>query len=275
MNQKHLSTTALAKRLHKEARELFVLLADGAWIVKVDNRWHLTEKGKFEGGIYIEHPKYGEYIAWPETIQQHAIWGGLPEAPLTATTLGQKFNQPARFVNHLLAELGWIHKAVKGWHLSEQGKALGGQQKESDKTGIPFVTWPETLLDHPALKEDINALKSMPAALEHCALDGHILASDAERLIDNWLYLAGIPHSVNRRLPVAEVYRANFYLPSCNVFLEFWGGSQDAGAIKRKLERAEVYKRNQLALIEIEESELGALDEILARRLLKFGVAVY
>ncbi len=275
MEVKHLSTTALAKQLRKEARELFILLSGGGWIVKVDNRWHLTEKGKFEGGIYIDHPKFGEYIAWPETIKQHAIWGALPEAPLSATQLGQKFGQPARFVNHLLAELGWIKKAVKGWTLSEQGKALGGQQKESDKTGIPFVTWPETLLDHPAFKEDLDALKTRSNGSEHDAIDGHVLDSEAKRLVDNWLYLAGITHAVNRRLPVSELERADFYLPAANVFLEVWGAASDADAIAHKLARSDIYKRNHLALVEIEQNELPEIDEILPRRLLKHGIAVY
>ncbi|RYZ82577.1 MAG: 4-alpha-glucanotransferase, partial [Moraxellaceae bacterium] len=90
MSEKHISTTALARQLHKESKELFVLLAQGGWMVKVDNHWQLTEKGKFEGGIYINHPKYGEYIAWPESVQDHPLLRLLPEAPLSATHIGNK-----------------------------------------------------------------------------------------------------------------------------------------------------------------------------------------
>src|SRR5690606_3485277 len=106
--EKHLSTTALARLLGKESKELFVLLTSGGWIVKVDNHWQLTEKGKFEGGIYVNHPKYGEYIAWPESVSTHPLFMLLPEAPLTATNLGNKLNLPARLVNLVLAERGWI-----------------------------------------------------------------------------------------------------------------------------------------------------------------------
>src|SRR5690606_40674662 len=60
--EKHISTTALARLLAKESKELFILLTGGGWIIKVDNHWQLTEKGKFEGGVYVNHPKYGEYI---------------------------------------------------------------------------------------------------------------------------------------------------------------------------------------------------------------------
>lgn len=150
MAERHISTTALARLINKESKELFVLLTTGGWIVKVDNHWQLTEKGKFEGGIYVNHPKYGEYIAWPESIQHHHLLKLLPEAPLSATNLAHKWDIPARLVNLLLAEKGLIKKHIRGWLLAPKGKKLGGQQQEAE-SGIPFVTWPETIVDEPEL----------------------------------------------------------------------------------------------------------------------------
>src|SRR5690606_42062796 len=95
-NERHLSTTALARRMGKESKELFVLLTSGGWIVKVDDHWRLTEKGKFEGGIYVNHPRYGEYITWPEAIHQHPLFALLPEAPLTASNIGNKRSEERR-----------------------------------------------------------------------------------------------------------------------------------------------------------------------------------
>src|SRR5690554_7736957 len=69
-SHKHLSTTALARAIEKDSKELFILLANSGWIVKVDNHWQLTEKGRFEGGTYANHPKYGEYIVWPESLDR-------------------------------------------------------------------------------------------------------------------------------------------------------------------------------------------------------------
>ena len=54
-------------------------------------------------------------------------------------------------MNLVLAELGWITKSKKGWILTPQGKALGGAQKEYSQTGVPFVLWPEALLQNKVL----------------------------------------------------------------------------------------------------------------------------
>jgi hypothetical protein len=131
MAERHISTTALARLIGKESKELFILLTTGGWIVKVDNHWQLTEKGKFEGGIYVNHPKYGEYIAWPESIQHHPLLKLLPEAPLSASNLAHKWEIPARLVNLLLAEKGLIKKHIRGWLLTPKGKAMGGAQHEA------------------------------------------------------------------------------------------------------------------------------------------------
>ncbi len=277
MDEKHLSTTALAKSIGKEAKELFILLARGGWIVKVEGRWQLTEKGRFEGGITINHPKFGEYIAWPESIKQHALLSLLPEAPLTATNLGQKLRMPARVINLMLAELGWIAKGLKGWTLTQQGRRQGGQQHESEKTGIPYVTWPEALLDNPYLLASVEALSLLQpegAQTGEC-LAGYRVHSNAVRMIGNWLYLAEIPHAYQRRLPIAQELYADFYLPQGQVYIEFWGDATSSGELKTKLVKQEIYQQQEFALIEVERADLEHLDEVLPRLLLKYGIAVY
>lgn len=281
MDEKHLSTTALARSIGKEAKELFILLANGGWIVKVDNRWQLTEKGRFEGGIMINHPKYGEYIAWPESIKQHSFLSLLPEAPLTASNLGQKLRVPARLMNLMLAELGWIAKDTKGWKLTHRGRVLGGQQHESEKTGIPYVTWPEALLDNPHLMASVEAAALKAKSEEPVtALGGYVVHSNAMRVIGNWLYLAEIPHAYQRRLPLSgellneELY-ADFYLPQAQVYIEFWGDAASSAELKTKLLKQDVYQQAGLALIELEVADLAHIDDVLPRLLLKHGIAVY
>jgi hypothetical protein len=107
MSEKHISTSALARLLQKDGKELFILLAKGGWMIKVDNHWQLTEKGKFEGGVYIHHPKFGDYIAWPESVQDHPLLKLLPEAPLSVTQVAAAVGLPARLLNLLLAERPW------------------------------------------------------------------------------------------------------------------------------------------------------------------------
>lgn len=273
---KHLSTTALARQMSKESKELFVLLANSGWILKVDDHWQLTEKGKFEGGIYVNHPKFGDYIAWPESVSEHPLLRQLPEAPLSASNLGLKLELPARLLNLLLAERGWLTKGIRGWLVTPAGRALGGQQRESDQSGVPFVTWPETLVQHPALQNAAAQLRGQVEDPERPSLDGHSVSSRAERMIDNWLYVAGVVHARNTPLALAEPAPiADFYLPSCALCIEYWDPSAKPAALAAKLEKQASYQRAGQAYLEVQDADLEHLDEILARALLRKGQAVY
>lgn len=272
---KHISTTALARLLGKESKELFILLTSGGWIVKVDNHWQLTEKGKFEGGIYVNHPKYGEYIAWPESIHQHPLFMLLPEAPLTATNLGNKLNLPARLVNLVLAERGWISRHIRGWLVTPQGKQLGGQQHESEQSGIPFVTWPETLLDNAALLNAAAQLRG-EVADETPTLDGRQVSSQAERMINNWLYVAGVVHACQYPLSLGEAeLKCHFYIPAARLCIDYWPTSARASVLAEQLEKQALYKKYQVPFVELKDEDLPHLDEMLARALLRYGIAVY
>lgn len=280
MAEKHISTTALARLLGKESKELFILLTSGGWIVKVDNHWQLTEKGKFEGGIYASHPKYGEYIAWPESIQHHSLLKLLPEAPLSATNLAHKWDIPARLVNLLLAEKGLIKKHVRGWLLSPKGKALGGQQQEAD-SGIPFVTWPETIQDEPELIAALMQVKGDVGLQGHPALDGHQVNNPVQRRINNWLYLARVIHARDYLFMWdAESAVADFYLPEVNLCIECWADELEqnpnrAAVISGELEKLQLYKRHKLSFIEFNNESIHQIDEMLARELMRRGLAVY
>lgn len=270
--QKHLSTTALARAIGKDSKELFILLAKSHWIVKVDSHWQLTEKGRFEGGTYVNHPKYGEYIAWPESLKSHPVLTLLPEAPLNARTIGQKWQLPARLVNLALAERGWIKKAIHGWRLTPLGRALGGQQHESDSTAIPYVTWPESLLDNPQLQQVLRALTDEAAP----CLDGHSHATPGRSLIDNWLYVAGLAHAVDYPLTVGEAtVTVDFYLPAINAAIVYWPSASPPGELAEHLTLQSQLRQSHWSLIEIEQAALDNLDELLSRELLKREYAVY
>ncbi len=271
--EKHLSTSALARLLGKESKELFVLLTGGGWIVKVDNHWQLTEKGKFEGGIYVNHPKYGEYIAWPESVREHPLFALLPEAPLGATQLGHKFDLPARLVNLLLAERGWIKKHVRGWLLTPAGRALGGQQQESEQSGIPYVTWPETLLEDAGLLAAVAQLKGEGTGP---SLDGRVVTSPAERMISGWLYLAGVAFAQAYPWGTAsDAPKSDFYVPAAQLCIDHWPARTDAADLARQLERQRFYQHERLSYLELKDEDLPQLDDILARALFKRGVVIY
>lgn len=280
MAEKHISTTALARLLGKESKELFILLTTGGWIVKVDSHWQLTEKGRFEGGIYVNHPKYGEYIAWPESVQNHPLLKLLPEAPLSATNLAHKWDIPARLVNLLLAEKGLIKKHIRGWLLSAKGKALGGQQQEAE-SGIPFVTWPETILDEPELIASLLQVQGDIGLDGQAALDGHRVNNTVQRRINNWFYLARVVHARDYLLMWdTESVLADFYIPEAELCVECWADQLEqeqnrAAVINNELEKQQLYKKHKVAYIEFNNESIHQIDEILARELLRRGLAVY
>lgn len=280
ISTKALSTTALARLIGKESKELFILLTTGGWIVKVDNHWQLTEKGKFEGGIYVNHPKYGEYIAWPETIQHHPLLKLLPEAPLSASNLAHKWDIPARLVNLLLAEKGLIKKHIRGWLLTTKGKQLGGQQQEAD-SGIPFVTWPETILDEPELIASLLQITGDEGLSGQAALDGHSVNNAVQRRINNWLYLVRVVHARDYRLMWdLDSAVADFYVPEAELCIECWADQLEqqkdrAAVISGELEKQQLYKKHKVAYIEFNNETIHQIDEILARELLRRGLAVY
>lgn len=276
MSEKHISTTALARQLRKESKELFNLLSQGGWILKVDNHWQLTEKGRFEGGIYINHPKYGEYIAWPESVQDHPLLRLLPEAPLSATHIGGKLDLPARLVNLVLAERGWIKKHIRGWLLTQRGKAVGGEQHTSEQSGIPFVTWPETLLENTQFLFVVAHLKGGNFDRHTPCLSGQQMQSQTAFIVENWLYLANVHHACRYELLVNnEKIIADFFLPELQLAIDIWGNQDDAGALANKLAKQEFYKRHGYDYIEIHDDHVSQFDEQLSKQLLGFGLAVY
>ncbi len=276
MSEKHISTTALARQLRKESKELFILLAQGGWIVKVDNHWQLTEKGKFEGGIYINHPKYGEYIAWPESVQDHPLLRLLPEAPLSATHLGTKVDLSARLINLVLAERGWIKKHIRGWLLTSRGKAIGGEQHISEQSGIPFVTWPETLLDNLQFLSSVGHIKGEVFSLSTKTLSGRLVGSQTAFAVENWLYLAGVHHANDYFLSAAnEAVNVDFFLPELQLAIDIWGSEDNAAALSEKLVKQEFYKKYGYDFIELREETISQLDEVLAKQLLGYGLAIY
>jgi hypothetical protein len=283
MSEKHISTTALARMLHKESKELFVLLAQGGWMVKVDNHWQLTEKGKFEGGIYINHPKYGEYIAWPESIQDHPLLKLLPEAPLSATHLGSKVHLPARLVNLLLADCGWIKKHIRGWLLTPRGKIIGGEQHTSEQSGVPFVTWPETLLDNAVFQAAVAQITGAEFTHSHSTLSGHVLNRQSAFVVENWLYLAGVHHACHYELRSGnEKVTADFFLPDVQVAIDIADTEANAAVLNIELTKQEFYRKNGYEFIELrfdtvqlQNENIAQLDDFLAKQLLGYGLAVY
>ena len=300
VKSRKISTSALAKSLSLSAKDLFQKMEAAGWIARVEDAWELTEKGKAKGGEYVTHSKYGKYIAWPEMIrvnnEESDTGTSIVKQFLTASAFGKTLELSARRVNALFSELGWIKKALKGWELTPQGKAMGGQQREDKRTGIPYVCWPESVLETKAFTLSLKAIRGdlsqaigleesnndsddagfrdkFPAKLR--TADGHFVRSKAEMLVDNWLYMAEIVHAYERKLPIEEDVYCDFYMPTGKVYIEYWGLEEDPKYRKRKEEKLKIYEKYGLNLIQLTDKDVQNLDDVLPRMLLKFGVQTY
>lgn len=288
----YLSTTKLAETFAMQPKELFAQLATLGLISQNDGAWELTEEGRKKGGIVKESKQYGPYIAWPSNVDLNLTIG---EALITATAIGKHFDLSAIKANYILSELGWIKKGLKGWELTNQGVKQGGVQDEDKKSGIPYVRWPETIVNSKALLESMSHITGKPPEkkveevekasgeigfrdkfeAKHRSADGHFVRSKAEMLIDNWLYMAEIVHAYERKLPIEEDVYSDFYIPTGKVYLEYWGLENDPKYLARKKQKIEIYNKYGFNLIELNDKEVQNLDDHLPRLLLKYGVQAY
>ncbi len=217
---------------------------------------------------------------------------------LSSTRIGKHFGISNIKVNLILAELGWIERYVKGWVPTDRGNALGANVREM-RNGTPFVVWPAGILGFPAfvasIKEQTGGSPGEPAPgparpassagddfrskfpANFRTQDGHMVRSRAEVLIDNWLYMQGIVHAYERRLPIEEECYCDFYLPGAKmggkgVYIEFWGLESDPKYRERKAAKQAIYAKHALRLIELGDAEIERLDDVLPRMLLRFGI---
>jgi hypothetical protein len=300
----YISTSALATRLEVKSTDLFDQLKSLGLIERKNDKWDLTDLGKQKGGQIRNSTKYGEYIVWPEDISLDK--GPAKEKPklLTATAMGKHFEVSSQRLNLLLNELGWIEKTVAGWGVTKLGKLLGGSQFSHDTSGGSYVLWPETVLantdllelfqEAPTKKTDSKQTshiaeksatetvddfrKKFPA--EYRTKDGHYVRSKAEQIIDDSLYLWGIAHAYEKKLPnTTEHVYSDFHIPSGNgrpsaVYIEYWGMENDEKYNQRKNKKIEIYKELGLNLIQLNDQDIKNIEDSLQKYLLQHGIKV-
>lgn len=296
MANKFISTTALSKELQLPAKDVFSLLAENGYVIREDNNWILTEKGIEIGGVVKTHHQYGSYLAWKEDFKNDPLFKVLEADKnlLNATDIASNFGVSKFRINPILSELGLVEKGIKGWTITQLGKSLGGKQFEYDKTGVPYVCWNPSILLNKHFLNSVGILKGEVQTSEeknepqqsnsgfrdkfeakHRSADGHYVRSRAEMLIDNWLYMSEIVHAYERKLPVEEEVYCDFYLPVGKVYIEFWGMENDPKYLARKHEKLRIYEKYSFNLIELNDSDIQNLDDILPKKLLKFGIQTY
>jgi hypothetical protein len=267
--EQKLSTTRIAELAHIEGKQLFKLLTEHGWIVRIDGHWRLTAHGEFEGGSYQHSEKYGDYIVWPASIIENPLLAEFEEDWLSATKIGEGFGVSAHRINSLLSELAWIDKDQRGWMITERGSKLGGEQRSGDK-GF-YVMWPKAVKHQAEFK---TAIENVLGKAGGCSLDGHAVVNSGEQQIDNWLYLNGIAHAYKRPLPGSDLC-CTFYLPARKVYIDYWGFDLSTGPLSEKLAKEAFYQSHGLKLISLHDEDLTQLDDVLPQKLLQFGIQIY
>ncbi|MBL0335177.1 MAG: glycerol kinase [Chitinophagaceae bacterium] len=222
---------------------------------------------------------------------------------LNATAIGKQFSVSSQRINLILSELGFQENDVAGWEVTKLGKSLGGRQFQHEQSGKFYVLWPETILTNKNLvqvfdasvPEKVNDKKSVKSETPNLQTtsdnfrhkypaiyrtqDGHFVRSKSEVIIDNWLYISGLVHSYEKKLPIDEDLISDFYIPSGNgrpqaVYIEFWGLENDQNYQERMKKKIELYKKYDLPLIELKDKDIENTDDVLPRKLLLFKIKV-
>lgn len=300
----YISTSALANEFDIKSSDLFDKLKTLGWIERKNDKWALTDLGKQKGGQTRTSSKFGEFIVWPENISIESGQEKNKAKLINATALGKHFNISSQRLNLLLNELGWIEKTVAGWGLTKLGKSLGGRQFEHETSGGSYVLWPDTVLQNKDLleqfhetpkaktvSEEANPIinksdtdtvddfrKKYPA--EYRTKDGHYVRSKAELTIDDSLYLWGIAHAYEKKLPnTTENVYSDFHIPSGNgrpkaVYIEYWGMENDEKYNQRKNKKIEIYNELGLSLIQLNDADIKNIEDSLQKYLLQHGIKV-
>lgn len=299
--QQYLSRSALAEKLGVTLKELTQLMIESGWLIHNDSAkgvgksakkdaekgkdWALTAKGEFEGGIYRESKKFGQYIVWPSTVLSHPAITGLSESTMSVTSVGKHLNLPAKTINKLFAELGWISPFSKGWQLNPLGQRNGGQQHSNDDSGIPYVTWSRQLLDNPVLIQQAQHFQAhkdhTPTVVinntEHYqSLDGGYFASRDELHIAHALYLSHMSYAYQRTVVLSanDVLQVTFYLPQHGIYIFFDNANSKPGELSQQLQRDQIIKEHQLKAITLSSQDITNLDAILSKAFVQYGIVV-
>ena len=203
---------------------------------------------------------------------------------ISATEIGKKIELQPNEVNNILVELGYQEKGTKGGYIILK-EHFGEQLLYKGKT--PFVSWNALILRNKAFLKAVDSYKGSSKEekkpfkfdrgtfkAEFRSVDGHFVRSQGEVIIDNWLYMNGILHAYERRVPIEEELYSDFYLPQYKIYIEYEGMVGEKEYDKRQKTKRKLYEKYNLNLIELFPEDIKNIDDILPLKLLKFGVQV-
>jgi len=109
-------------------------------------------------------------------------------------------------------------------------------------------------------------------AKERCT-DGHYVRSRAEVIIDNYLFNNRHVHAYEKKVFLPnnpdEILLSDFFIPTHNVYIEFWGLNTERYKDNRE-RKTKLYENNKIDVIHLTDKEIKILDDILPGLLHKY-----
>ncbi|MFX1350198.1 MAG: hypothetical protein ACFE92_16135 [Promethearchaeota archaeon] len=101
-------------------------------------------------------------------------------------------------------------------------------------------------------------------------LDGHIVKSKGELVIDNHLHRLGLEHEYENTIRIrGNPIKYDWHLPEYDVYIEYWGYF-GKDYMKRKEEKLNLYRKDKLKLISIEDIMLKDIYPNLEKELANY-----
>ncbi|MDO5302648.1 MAG: hypothetical protein Q4E84_01950 [Clostridia bacterium] len=163
------------------------------------------------------------------------------------------------------------HDWTERWHMSPNGTQIRidwavaiynhGDWEKSIRTSVP---------DYKAstLQESvIDPRREYPAAEYRCDNGGYV-RSLSELCIANWLYANNIPFDYERAVMFGKTTaHCDFYLPEQNVYIEFWGMTNDENYIQYEQWKKPLYAKYGYKLVSLYPDDLKNLRDQFFRKL--------
>lgn len=274
IEKEYLSATALAKKYKISSKEMFVYLINHGLIEKRGDVWSLTNEGVSAGGKFVKGKAFGKYIVWPEDLKLDIN----NEKLITASTIAKHFGIHADELLDILIEIGWVCMVPGGMFLMPAGQDVGGMQDEDAKNNETIVRWTESVVDSDLLRRKVKKLggkvkeKKETQVLKktHCSAiyrtdDGHFVNTEAEVVVDNWLYRSGIVHSYeNRHGDDRENIISTFFLPFYQLFIDLESSRMNKGDVDQQKKRRKYYTEKGLEFIELKAKQALNAEKVLS-----------
>lgn len=91
----------------------------------------------------------------------------------------------------------------------------------------------------------------------YIAMDGHIVKSRAELVIDNFLYSQQILHEYEKEITLKDKRLSpDWYLSEYGIYIEFWGMESDRVYSEKQLKKLKLYAESRIRFLSLNNSHL-------------------